>query len=67
MYIRIDGFQMPIKCPTSRGQARDQEAAVQRTFYLVRNSFFYLSALMVKIQRTVYYPVFAHSSAKYRP
>ena len=29
MYIRIDGFQMPIKHPTSRGQVHNQEAAVQ--------------------------------------
>ena len=32
----IDGFQMSIKRPTSGGQARDQKAAVQRTFHLVR-------------------------------
>ena len=30
----IDGFQMSIKRPTSGGQTHDQEAAVQRTFYL---------------------------------
>ena len=41
----IDGFQMPIKPPTSGGQAHDQEAVVQQTFHFVRNSFFSLSAL----------------------
>ena len=34
-----NGFQMQIKRPTSGGQARDQETAVQRTFHLERNSF----------------------------
>ena len=32
----IDGFQMLIKRPTSGGQTHNQEAAVQRTFYLER-------------------------------
>ena len=32
----IDGFQTSIKRPTSGGQVRDQKAAVQRTFHLVR-------------------------------
>ena len=36
----IDGFQMSIKRPTSRGQARAQEAAVQQIFHLERSSFF---------------------------
>jgi len=36
----IDGFTMPIKYPTSGGQARNQEAAVQRTFHLERSSSF---------------------------
>ena len=44
----IDGFQMSIKRPTSGGQTRDQEAAVQQSFHLERNSFFYLSVLMVR-------------------
>ena len=38
----IDGFQMSIKRPTSGGQARAQEAAVQQIFHLERSSFFYL-------------------------
>ena len=46
----IDGFQMSIKRPTSGGQARDQEAAVQRTFHLVRSSFFYLQTAIVRTQ-----------------
>ena len=36
-------FQMSIKCPTSGGQTRDQEAAVQQTFHFDRSSFCYLS------------------------
>ena len=44
----VDGFQMSIKRPTSGGQTRDQEAAVQQTFHLERSSFFYLSLLMVR-------------------
>ena len=40
--IDTDGFQMSIKCPTSGGQARAQEAAVQQIFHLERSSFFYL-------------------------
>ena len=50
----IDGFQMPIKRPTSGGQAHDQEAAVHRAFHLVRSNFFYFSALMVRTQRSAY-------------
>ena len=50
----IDGFQMSIKRPTSGGQTHDQEAAVQRTFHLERNSFFYLSVLMVRTQCSAY-------------
>ena len=50
----IDGFQMSIKRPTSGGQARDQEAAVQRTFHLERSSFFYLQTAMVRTQRSAY-------------
>ena len=38
---------MPIKRPTSGRQ----EAAVLQTFHLVRSSFFYLSAQMVRTQR----------------
>ena len=40
--LDIDGFQMSIKRPTSGGQARAQEAAVQQIFHLERSSFFYL-------------------------
>ena len=54
----IDGFQMSIKRPTSGRQARAQEAAVQQIFHLERSSFFYLSALMVRTQRSAYEPVF---------
>ena len=54
MYIRIDGFQMPIKHPTSRGQVHNLEAAIQQTFHFERNSFFYLSALMVRTQCSAY-------------
>ena len=39
IYIAIDGFPMLIKRPTSGGQMRDQEAAVQQTFHLERRSF----------------------------
>ena len=39
---------MPIKHPTSGGQACGQITAVQQTFHLVKSNFFYLSALMVK-------------------
>ena len=42
----VTGFQMPIEHPTSGGQVRDKEAAVQQIFHLVRSTFFYLSALM---------------------
>ena len=46
----IDGFQMPIKCSTSRGQPCDQEAIVQWTFHLVRSNLFGLLAFMVRTQ-----------------
>ena len=52
--IPIDGSQMSIKRPTSGGQARAQEAAVQQIFHLGRSSFFYLSALMVRTRRSAY-------------
>jgi len=55
--VLIDGFQMSIKHPTSGGQACAQEAAVQQIFHFERSSFFYLSALMVRTQRSAYYPV----------
>ena len=44
----IDGFQMPIKCSTSRGQPCDQEATIQWTFHLVGSNLFCLLALMVR-------------------
>ena len=50
----IDGFQMPIKRPTSGGQACDQEVAVLCTFHLERSNFFYLSALMVRTECSAY-------------
>ena len=62
--VYIDGFQMSIKRPTSKGQTRDQEAAVQRTFHLERSSFFYISVLMVRTRCSAY---FAHSCTKHRP
>ena len=51
----IDGFPGQsiyywFKCPTSGGQMRNKEAAIQQTFHLERNSFIYLLALMVRIQ-----------------
>ena len=45
----IIGFQMQIKRPTFREQARNQEAAVQQTFHLERNSF-----LVLKTQHSTY-------------
>ena len=42
VYKVIDGFQMSIKRPTSGGQVRAQEAAVQQIFHLEKSSFFYL-------------------------
>ena len=48
----IDGLQMPIKHPTSRGQTHNQEVAVQRTFHYERSKFFYLSTLMVRTQHS---------------
>ena len=62
----IDGFHTPINHPTSRGQEHDQEAAVQWTFHLERNSFFYLSALMVRIQCRLTSLYYAHGCAKHR-
>ena len=52
--VNIDGFQMSIMRPTSGGQTRNQEAAVQWTFHLERSSFFYLSVLMVRTQCSTY-------------
>ena len=52
--VHIDGFQMSIKHPTSGGQTRNQEAAVQQIFHLEKSSFFYLSALMVRTQCSAY-------------
>ena len=49
-----DGFQMSIKRPTSGGQTRDREAAVQRNFHFERSSFFYLSVLMVRTRCSTY-------------
>ena len=49
----MDGFQMSIERPTSGGQAHAQEATVQQIFHLERSSF-YLSALMVRTQRSAY-------------
>ena len=44
----IDGLQMSIKCPTSGGQTRNQEAAVQQTFHLERSNFFHLSVIVIR-------------------
>ena len=41
-------LQMLVKYPTSGGQTRDEDAAVQWTLHLERSSFFYLSVLMVR-------------------
>ena len=40
LFVKYPGVQMPIKHPTSGGQAREQ-AAVQWTFHLVRSIFLY--------------------------
>ena len=48
IWVPIDGFQMSSKCPTSGRKTCDQEAAVQWTFHLQRESIFYLSVLMVR-------------------
>ena len=55
----------PIKRPTSGGQMHNQEASVQQTFHLERNSFFYLLVLMVRtwVALNLY---FAHSCTKCR-
>ena len=34
----IDGFQMSVKCPTSRGQVRNQEAAVYSEPFTLREA-----------------------------
>ena len=52
--LLIDGFRIPINHPTSGEQARAQGAAVQQIFHLERTSFFYLSALMVRTERSAY-------------
>ena len=53
----IDGFQMSIKCPTSGGQMRDKQAAIQQSYHFERNSFFYLSLLIVRTQCSASFPV----------
>jgi len=45
---------------------RDQEAAVQQTFHLMRNSFFYPSPLMVGTQHRFTSLHFLHSCTKQR-
>ena len=68
IWAPIDGFQMSSKCPTSGGQTHDQEAAVQWTFHLERESIFYLSVLMVRTWCSAYYILyFVHSCTKHRP
>ena len=42
-------YIIDLKCPTSGGQMRNKEAAIQQTFHLERNSFIYLLALMLRI------------------
>ena len=49
----MDGFQMSIKRPTSGGQIRNQEPAVQQTFHLERSSFLLL-LLMVRTRCSTY-------------
>ena len=44
----IDGLQMSVKRPTSRGQTWDQKVTEQWTFHLERSKSFYLEALMVR-------------------
>ena len=68
IWAPIDGFQISSKCPTSGGQTHDQEAAVQWTFQLERESIFYLSVLMVRTWCSAYYILyFVHSCTKHRP
>ena len=50
----LDDLQMSIKCPTSKEQTCEQEAAA----HLDRNSFFYPLELMVGTQCTAYLPLF---------
>ena len=40
MTTGIDGFQTSIKRPTSRGQMRNEEGAVQWTIHFERNDIF---------------------------
>ena len=57
-----------LKRPTSGGQARDQEAAVQWTSHLERSSFLFLSTLMVQGLKVAFTSLYyAHSCAKHRP
>ena len=46
---------MSIERPTSGRQTRDQEAAVQQTFHLVRSSFFLSSMVKDSTQRLLAY------------
>ena len=48
--VSIDGLQMSIKRSISGGQTHNQETTVQWTIHFKRNSFFYPSALMVRIR-----------------
>ena len=58
----LDGFQMSLKRFTSRGQTRDEEAAVQWAFH-----FENFLALMVRAQCSTFLPVFAHTWTKCTP
>ena len=53
----IDGFQMSINCPTSGGQMRDKQAAIQQSYHFERNSFFYLSVLIVRTRCSTSLPI----------
>ena len=64
----IDGFQISTKCPTSRGQTHNQEAAIHTVaFHLERSSFFYLSALMERTQCSASLLVFLTSCTASKP
>ena len=53
----IDGFQMSVKRPTSRGQMCHEEAAIQWPYHFERNSFFYLLVLILRTWYSAFLPV----------
>ena len=61
----IGSFQKSIKCHTSRGQAHDQEVAIQQSFYLERSSFNLSFNTNVNVALTSLYS--AHRHTKHKP